>query len=174
MDNLDANGDGKISLEEFKFWWLEGRKGKLGELVYLKAKSLKMTNTFLEQFTKAGVSLKEFNNSNKLLDIYDVCIGFGEPDPDGMKLEVDFYLRGDKFKMRLNKLKEKVKWLQDSSINFVVILPSEDPKKAKQDIEELLRAVMSTNILPFLSDSEDNPYIGFKLEPLEKELVFHI
>lgn len=47
MGKLDINGDGKISFEEFKFWWMEGRKGKLGDLVYLKAKALKMTNKFL-------------------------------------------------------------------------------------------------------------------------------
>ncbi len=61
MQKLDVNGDGKISFEEFKFWWLQGRKGKLGELVYLKAKSMKMTKMFLDQFEKAGVSLKEFS-----------------------------------------------------------------------------------------------------------------
>lgn len=33
---------------------------------------------------------------------------------------------------------------------------------------------MDLNLLPFLSDSEENPYIGFKVEPLEKEVVFHI
>lgn len=47
MGKLDINGDGKISFEEFKFWWMEGRKGKLGDLVYLKAKALKMTKKFL-------------------------------------------------------------------------------------------------------------------------------
>lgn len=50
MKNLDINGDGKISFDEFKFWWMEGRKGKLGDLVYLKAKSMKLTNMFLSQF----------------------------------------------------------------------------------------------------------------------------
>lgn len=59
-------------------------------------------------------------------------------------------------------------------MNFVVVLPTPDPKKAKEEIQELLKAVMDTNIVPFLSDSEDNPYLGIKLEPLEKELVFHI
>lgn len=29
-----------------------------------------------------------------MLDIYDLCIGFGEPEPDGMKLEVDVFMRG--------------------------------------------------------------------------------
>lgn len=64
---------------------MEGRKGKLGELVYLKAKSLKLTNTFLSQFEKAGVSLTEFSKDKKV-DIYDIYVGFGEPEQDGLKL----------------------------------------------------------------------------------------
>lgn len=79
MKKLDTNGDGKISFEEFKFWWVEGRKGKLGDLVYLKAKSMKLTNMFLSQFEKAGVSLTQFSKE-KNVDIYDIYIGFGEPE----------------------------------------------------------------------------------------------
>lgn len=40
---------------------MNGLKGKLGELVYLKAKSMKMTQDFMNQFEKAGVDLKSFS-----------------------------------------------------------------------------------------------------------------
>jgi Ca2+-binding EF-hand superfamily protein len=49
IKNLDSNGDGKISFEEFKFWWEHGHKGSLGKLVYLKAKSMKLTKKWLGQ-----------------------------------------------------------------------------------------------------------------------------
>jgi Ca2+-binding EF-hand superfamily protein len=29
IKKLDTNGDGKISFEEFKFWWETGVKGKM-------------------------------------------------------------------------------------------------------------------------------------------------
>jgi hypothetical protein len=57
IKKLDTNKDGRISLDEFKFWWLQGLKGKLGKLVFLKAKSMKMTNNFVNKFKKAGVDL---------------------------------------------------------------------------------------------------------------------
>lgn len=43
VKNLDSNGDGKISFSEFKFWWENGHKGNMGKLVYLKAKSMRLT-----------------------------------------------------------------------------------------------------------------------------------
>ena len=58
VKKLDTDGDGKISLKEFKFWWMNGLKGKLGNLVHLKAKTMKMTKEFMGQFDKAGVNLK--------------------------------------------------------------------------------------------------------------------
>jgi hypothetical protein len=51
---LDINGDGKISLKEFKYWWFNGRKGKMSELVYLRAKSIKLAQEFMQNFTSAG------------------------------------------------------------------------------------------------------------------------
>lgn len=37
---------------------MNGLKGKLGNLVHLKAKTMKMTKEFMGQFDKAGVNLK--------------------------------------------------------------------------------------------------------------------
>ena len=73
---MDTNGDGKISLDEFKFWWMNGLKGKLGELVYLKAKAMKMTQSFFNQFEKAGVDLSSFNKDTDI-DImnFSLCCG---------------------------------------------------------------------------------------------------
>lgn len=84
------------------------------------------------------------------------------------------YIKGDLFKQEFQKLKEKVSWLKESSVNFVLVLPSEDPKKAKEQIQGLLKTVIGTNLLPFLSEEEENPYLGIKLEPVEKALIFHI
>jgi len=36
MKLIDTNGDGKISLEEFDFWWTHGKTNKMEELVWLK------------------------------------------------------------------------------------------------------------------------------------------
>jgi hypothetical protein len=74
--NLDANGDGKIQLEEFKFWWLNGLKGKLGDLVFHKAKSLKMTQQFLHKFEQAGIDLSSFDEE-KSINITDFCFTCG-------------------------------------------------------------------------------------------------
>jgi hypothetical protein len=57
MIGIDINQDGKISFEEFSEWWLKGHKGKLNKLVYMKAKSLRMTNFIKQQFTDAGINL---------------------------------------------------------------------------------------------------------------------
>jgi hypothetical protein len=42
---------------------MNGLKGKLGDLVHLKAKTMKMTKEFMSQFDKAGVNLKEFEKN---------------------------------------------------------------------------------------------------------------
>ena len=39
----DTNEDGKISYEEFEFWWLNSHKGQLGELIALRKKMVKYT-----------------------------------------------------------------------------------------------------------------------------------
>jgi len=73
---LDTDGDGKISLKEFKFWWMNGLKGKLGDLVYLKAQTMKMTKEFMGQFEKAGINLNEFDKDSEI-DIINVSLACG-------------------------------------------------------------------------------------------------
>jgi len=63
---LDTNKDGRISFEEFKFWWLYGQKGKMNDLVFLRAKSMKLTNGFFKKFEQAGVDLTKFNQNQKV------------------------------------------------------------------------------------------------------------
>lgn len=57
MKLLDLNGDGKINFEEFEYWWLTGKKGKMIQLVYLKAEALKMTKFLSDAFSESGVNL---------------------------------------------------------------------------------------------------------------------
>lgn len=68
-------------------------KGKLGKLVYLRAKTLKLTNGFLKKFQKAGVDLTKFNNNSKV-DKLDVDFSFGEPIKDGLKIDVNICHKG--------------------------------------------------------------------------------
>jgi hypothetical protein len=45
MKDLDANHDGKISLEEFQSWWLTGRRGLspfMRKMLGLKLKAVKL------------------------------------------------------------------------------------------------------------------------------------
>ena len=105
VQKLDTNGDGKISLDQFKFWWANGLKGKLGELVYLKAKSLKMTQAFFSQFEKAGVDLTSFNKESDI-DMMNFSLSCGEPKEDNMSIEATILHRGDRFKWGFKELKE--------------------------------------------------------------------
>lgn len=57
MKTLDTNNDGKISYDEFEYWWIKGRKGKLGRLVEMKAKALRMTNFLKKKFNDAQINL---------------------------------------------------------------------------------------------------------------------
>ena len=93
MKKLDTNKDGLISLDEFKFWWLHGQKGKLSKLVFLRAKSMKLTNSFLKKFEQAGVDLTKFNKNWKA-DKAEVEINFGKPLKSGLKLDLSFCHRG--------------------------------------------------------------------------------
>ena len=54
MKLLDLNKDGKISLEEFNFWWTHGKTSKLEELVWLRMKSLKLSNRIKSKVAKWG------------------------------------------------------------------------------------------------------------------------
>lgn len=55
------------------------------------------------------------------------------------------------------------------------MLPSDDPQKAKEELSVLIQLITNINLLPFLEDqSESNPFISIKLEPIEKCLVFHV
>ena len=112
VKNLDTNGDGKISLEEFKFWWLNGLKGKMGKLVFLKAKSMKMTKEFLGQFEKAGVDLSSFSKESDI-DMMSFSLSCGEPVEDAMEMDATIIHRGDRFKWAFKELKEEkgVSWL---------------------------------------------------------------
>ena len=47
---LDINKDGKISFDEFQYWWQKGKKGKMMRLVWLKAKAMKMNNFVKNKF----------------------------------------------------------------------------------------------------------------------------
>lgn len=66
MEHLDINQDGKISFDQFKFWWLKGHKGKLGDLVFLQARAMKMTKQFMKQFQKAGVDLNQMGPDSSI------------------------------------------------------------------------------------------------------------
>ena len=103
VKKLDTNGDGKISLDEFKFWWSNGLKGKLGELVFLKAKSMQMTDNFMNQFKKAGVDLSKFDK-NEGLDLFSVGVSLGEKVEGCMKISASAYHRGDRFKWAFKEL----------------------------------------------------------------------
>lgn len=55
------------------------------------------------------------------------------------------------------------------------MLPSDDPQKAKEELSALIQLITNINLLPFLEDqSESNPFISIKLEPIEKCLIFHV
>lgn len=58
MKKLDSNKDGKISYGEFQYWWTKGMEGKMGELVYLKAKAMKLTNAVKNKFKAANIGLE--------------------------------------------------------------------------------------------------------------------
>jgi hypothetical protein len=58
MKKLDANKDGKISFGEFEYWWTKGVEGKMMELVFFKAKSLKMTNFIKKKADKFNLAAK--------------------------------------------------------------------------------------------------------------------
>lgn len=133
MKKLDTDGDGTISLSEFKFWWMNGLKGKLGDLVYLKAKAMKMTKDFMGQFDKAGINLKEFDKDTEI-DIFNLSVSCGKPTEEGMKVDASIYHRGDRFKQEFGRLKSKASWLNEKSGNFVMVLPCDDPKKAKEEM----------------------------------------
>lgn len=68
------------------------------------------------------------------MDIYDIYVGFGEPEEEGIKIEGNVFIKGDQFKQEFQKIKERISWIKESSVNFVLILPSEDPKKTKEEI----------------------------------------
>lgn len=70
MKHLDVNKDGKISFDEFKFWWEKGHKGSLGKLVFLKAKSMKVTNSILNSFNEVGISLDV--NQSKFIELLEL------------------------------------------------------------------------------------------------------
>ena len=56
---LDTNEDGKISYEEFEFWWLNSHKGQLGELIGLRKKMVKYTKRFKNKIKKAEVDTED-------------------------------------------------------------------------------------------------------------------
>lgn len=56
MKAIDLNKDGKISFEEFKEWWIKGHKGRLNELILLKAKSLKMYDFIKSNFKDTNLT----------------------------------------------------------------------------------------------------------------------
>jgi Ca2+-binding EF-hand superfamily protein len=64
MKRLDINKDGKISFDEFRYWWVNGFKGKLGKLVYLKAKSEKIGKNILKHLRETGTNMDSSTNSN--------------------------------------------------------------------------------------------------------------
>lgn len=64
MMKLDVNKDGKISYGEFEYWWTKGMQGKMAQLVYLKAKAMKMTNFVKNKFKNASINLKVYNIFN--------------------------------------------------------------------------------------------------------------
>jgi len=55
---------------------MNGLKGKLGDLVYLKAQTMKMTKEFMGQFEKAGINLNEFDKDSEI-DIINVSLACG-------------------------------------------------------------------------------------------------
>ena len=57
MEMLDINKDGKISFDEFQYWWQKGKKGKMMRLVWLKAKAMKMNNFVKNKFKQANITL---------------------------------------------------------------------------------------------------------------------
>lgn len=52
------NKDGKITYGEFQYWWVKGMQGKMAEIVYLKAKAMKMTNFIKKKFLDAGINFE--------------------------------------------------------------------------------------------------------------------
>ncbi len=64
MTNLDVNSDGRISFEEFEYWWNTGRKGGLERLVFMKAKAMKMMNFLKKWFLDEGINLDVLNTSS--------------------------------------------------------------------------------------------------------------
>lgn len=52
------NKDGKITYGEFQYWWTKGMQGKMAEIVYLKAKAMKMTNFLKKKFEDAGINFE--------------------------------------------------------------------------------------------------------------------
>lgn len=57
MELLDINKDGKVSFEEFEYWWSKRKNDKMMMLVWLKAKAMKMNNFIKNKFNEANITL---------------------------------------------------------------------------------------------------------------------
>ena len=58
MKEMDINGDGKISLDEFKYWWQYSKKGQMKRLVGLKFKAMKLIHKVGAKVASSSVDLK--------------------------------------------------------------------------------------------------------------------
>ena len=57
MELLDTNKDGKVSFEEFEYWWSKRKNDKMMKLVWLKANAMKMNNFIKNKFNQANITL---------------------------------------------------------------------------------------------------------------------
>jgi hypothetical protein len=66
VKDLDYNGDGKISRDEFAFWWLAGRKGTTGTMSQVLTKAIGGKHFF----STMSSSLKELTSQACINSLY--------------------------------------------------------------------------------------------------------
>lgn len=173
MKQLDINKDGKISFEEFKYWWETGHEGPLGNLVFLRAKSMKLTNSFLAHLSQAGVDLGSFAKDKS--DSVSLHMQLGESTKEGMGIKCSVSQGGSQFAERLAALKKECPDLNAGSFNLLVLFGSDSPAPSRAELHSLLTDVFQSAHMPVkFEDFEDNEFVSLKVVKLGSQVGVHL
>jgi hypothetical protein len=170
---VDTSKDGKISLEEFRNWYLYGKVNKLGKLVQIRMKALNLLDKNNAVNKRIGKALKKLDAGAKAEE-FGFHVSFGkEKSKSRCSVKLEFGKEADK---AFDELKKDMKLVPEFSVVLrfkVASTPDAAFAELKSTIENTLTFFKmafpdESGILEFINFSyakdEKNVYLGISSE----------